>query len=70
MYSLSSTSPLTDLLGVGGHQVQAAGGDVEVDGHAGKLEVALPQDVGQGFGRRLQGTGRNRGKRYILFYYY
>ena len=39
----------TDLFAIRGHQVEATGGDVQVDGHASKLQVALPEDAGQGF---------------------
>lgn len=46
----------TDLFAIGGHQVEATGGDIEVDGHASKLQVALPQDTGQSFGRWLRGS--------------
>ena len=42
------------LFGVGGHEVETTGGDVEVDGHASKLQVALSQDGRQRFGRRLR----------------
>lgn len=36
----------TDLFAIGGHEIEATSGDVEVDGHASKLQVALPQDAG------------------------
>lgn len=43
------------LFAVRGHQIEATRGDVQVDGHSGKLQVALPQDAGQSFGRWLKG---------------
>lgn len=46
----------TDLFAVRGHQVEATGGDIQVDGHASKLQVALPQDTGQSFGWWLKGS--------------
>lgn len=50
---------LSDLFRVRGHQVEATRGYVEVDWHASKLQVALPQNAGQGFGRWLRDRGRH-----------
>ena len=36
-----SVSHWADLFGVKGHQVETVSGDVEVDAHASKLQVAL-----------------------------
>lgn len=41
------------LFGVGSAQIQAGGGDGQGDAHPCELEVALPQNVGQHFIRRL-----------------
>lgn len=38
------------LFAVRRHEVETTGGDVQVDRHASKLQIALPQDVGQSFG--------------------
>lgn len=43
----------TDLLRVGSPQVEAGGGDGQRDAHSCKLEVALAQDAGEHFARRL-----------------
>lgn len=43
----------TDLFRVWGPQVQAGGGYGQGDAHPRKLEVALAQDAGQHFARRL-----------------
>lgn len=43
------------LFAVGGHEVETTGGDIEVDGHARKLEITLSQNAGQSFGWWLRG---------------
>lgn len=48
------------LLAVGGHEVEAAGGDGQGDGHAGELQVALPQDGVQGAAAGLGAGGSVR----------
>lgn len=45
------------LLAVGGHEVEAAGGDGQGDGHAGELQVAFPQDGVQGAAAGLGAEG-------------
>lgn len=49
-------APRSHLLAVRGHEVEAAGGDGQGDGHAGKLQVALAQD---GVQRAAAGLGEN-----------
>lgn len=42
------------LFGVRRHQVQTAGGDVEIDTHPSKLQVTLAQNTGEKFRGRLE----------------
>lgn len=49
--------PRSHLLAVRGHEVEAAGGDGQGDGHAGKLQVALAQDGVQGAAAGLGADG-------------
>lgn len=49
-------APRSHLLAVRGHEVEAAGGDGQGDGHAGELQVAFAQD---GVQRAAAGLGEN-----------
>lgn len=54
------------LLAVGGHEVEAAGGDGQGDGHAGELEVALAQDGVEGAAAGLAGGAQMVGMGHVL----
>lgn len=60
-FKASRPAPASHLLAVGGHEVEAAGGDGQGDGHAGELQVAFPQDGVQGAAAGL-GAGGSVGK--------
>lgn len=56
-FKASHPAPASHLLAVGGHEVEAAGGDGQGDGHAGELQVAFPQDGVQGAATGLGADG-------------